>query len=111
MHEYTCAVSVAISPSGSTMAGENYTLECSANGALATFQWFDESGNEVTNEDSMRIVTNSPSNSLLHFSPLHLSHGGQYTCYATVQGVTDSKSFLVSVNGMPHRREMCMMYL
>lgn len=104
IHVHT--VSVTVSASGSITAGDVYTLECSANGALATFQWFDKSGNQVTNGDGTRMVTTSPLSSWLQFSPLHLSHGGNYTCYATVEGVVDSKSFIVSVSGK-HASHVC----
>ena len=35
-------VSIMITGYGSTTAGEAYTLECSADGVSATFQWFEK---------------------------------------------------------------------
>ena len=92
-------VSVTITRSGSTTAGEAFTMECSANGADATFQWFDGLGNVITSGGS-KIVTTSSSVSQLRFFPLHQSHGGNYTCKASISGVIDSKFAVFSVKGI-----------
>ena len=74
-------------------------MECSANGADATFQWFDGLGNVITSGGS-KIVTTSSSVSQLQFFPLHQSHGGNYTCKASISGVIDSKFAVFSVKGI-----------
>ena len=74
-------------------------MECSVNGSEATFQWFDSLGNVITSGGS-KIVTTSSSVSQLRFSPLHQSHGGNYTCKASISGVIDSKFAVLSVIGI-----------
>jgi hypothetical protein len=79
---------VSIMPSGSSTAGENSTLECSA--SIVTqpdtppphFQWFFGPNNNSLPFQTPRTtngVTNRYS-STLQFSPLSQSHVGMYTC-------------------------------
>ena len=91
-------VSITITGYGSTTAGEIYTLECSADGASVTFQWFEENGTQITSSSS-RHINSSLINSQLQFAPLHVSHRGSYTCQATILDAVESKSAHVSVNG------------
>ena len=95
----TLLVSVTITTSGSTTAGENFILNCSVNGSSATFQWLERTETPVTNGNS-RTITTSSSSSQLHFTPLHESHGGTYTCNTTIAKITESKSVVLSVNGI-----------
>ena len=92
-----CTPSVAISPDGSTTAGETYSLTClatlapSSNPPLPdpnipspTFEWFfGPNGSAplpsgVTPTDT--ILSSDTYTSTLHFSPLSQSHTGNYTC-------------------------------
>ena len=91
---------VNITPSGLNTAGENYSLECSVNGFEATLQWTDERGVPLASQDYRQINTTSPSSSQLQFSPLHQTHGGNYTCTANVSGTMESQSIVVHVRGM-----------
>ena len=71
-------VSAEISTSGTPIVGESYTFMCSVIGvteslnATTNFEWRDSGGSLVS------------SNAVLMFSPLFSSHGGLYTCHATV---------------------------
>ena len=70
-------VSVQISTRGTTIVGETYTLMCSVTGveslnATTNFEWRDNDWNLVS------------SDAALTFNPLLSSHGGRYTCRATV---------------------------
>ena len=91
---------VNITPSGLNIAGETYSLECSVNGFEAIFQWTDEGGVQLTSQDYRRISTTTPFSSQLQFSPLHQTHGGNYTCTANVSGTMESQSTVVHVRGM-----------
>ena len=91
-------MTVKITTFGTTIAGENYTLDCSVNGNSASIQWLDESGTPVTNRGT-RTITTSSSRSQLLFTPLYQSHGRTYTCNATIGGVRESQSVVLFVNG------------
>ena len=75
---------VSISLIGSPTAGENYTLECSANGSMVTFEWLGplDGRTPVANTSSISITSNSTT-SQLQFRPLQQSHNGSYSCRAT----------------------------
>ena len=81
-------------------AGRVYILECSVGGVnqSVTYQWLDREGSPITNGSSIS-VNYSTSASYPHFSPLHQSHEGNYTCNASTTAAIESKSFYVSVNG------------
>ena len=80
-------------PSGSTTAGENSSLLCSANIIITndetqpTFEWFFgpnnrslPSGVNVTPTAAMDAQNMYNYSSSLQFSPLNQSHTGTYTC-------------------------------
>ena len=94
---------MAITPSGSPTAGESYSLECSVSGTSdsATFQWLEGPTDNRTQltSDGSRTVNSTSSVSQLQFSPLRASHGGPYTCQATVVGVVVEGTATVVVNG------------
>ena len=82
---FFCIDGVLITPfQGSTTAGENYTLECSTGGAIATFEWLGppDGRTPVVNSSSVTIISNS-SSSQLQFRPLQHSHNGSYSCRTT----------------------------
>ena len=95
--------SVVITPSDSPMAGQTYSLECSVSGTRdsATFQWLEGPTDNRTQltTDGSRTINSTSSVSQLQFSPLRASHGGQYTCQATVMGVVLERSANVVVDG------------
>ena len=87
---------VSITPIGSPIAGENYTLECSAGGSTAiTFEWLGppDGGTSVVNSNTLTVTSNS-STSQLQFRPLQQSHNGLYSCRVTVNGQQSSVSSL-----------------
>ena len=94
---------MSITVSGSPIAGENYTLECSAgNSQVQSFQWLGPpDGRTPIAENSPRPSISSTSTlSQLQFVPLQQSDNGSYSCSATVDGETLlSDSVNVRVNG------------
>ena len=95
-------VRVFITPtSGSPTAGENYSLECSAYGTMAIFEWLGPPNGRtsVVNTSSITISFNSTT-SQLQFWPLQQSHNGSYSCRAiTDEETLFSEPIQISVNG------------
>ena len=87
--------------SGSTVAGENYTLECSAGGSEGTLQWLGPPDGRTPVVSSGSVTINSASTtSQLQFRPLQQSHNGSYLCSASSGGQTlSSEPIDISVNG------------
>ena len=94
------SISISITASGTNIAGETYSLECSATVTGSTDQptitWLDQINNPVPSE----MVTTTGSMSTLTFNPLVASHAGTYTCRVSAGGVTETQTFTVIVNGM-----------
>ena len=106
--------SVTISPSGSTTAGETYSLMCSAtlhsgnpplpdlNIPSLTFEWlFGPNGNAqlpsgLTTPST--VLSGGVYTSTLRFSPLSQSHAGNYTC--RLGGGSLMNSAIVAVDGI-----------
>ena len=88
--------------SGSLIAGESYTLECSAGSSEGVFQWLgppDWRTPVVENSPRVDITSNSISSQLL-FRPVQQSDNGFYSCNATIDGSTlISDPITVAVNG------------
>ena len=80
-----------ITPTGTSTAGETFSLNCSVNGTTdpTTYQWFEGTANSGT-----QLINVSQ----LEFSPLRASHTGLYTCQATVGGVMVEGTTTVEVN-------------
>ena len=97
------SISVLAISSGSPMAGETFSLECSLSGTSdsTTFQWLKgpaDNMTQLTSDGSTTINSTSTVGQLL-FSPLRASHGGLYTCQANVVGgATFERSTIVQVN-------------
>ena len=94
---------LSITASSSSIAGENYTLECSAGGSEGIFQWLkgppDGRTPVVENSPRVDIASNSIS-SQLQFSPVQQSDNGSYSCNATVNGsALISGPVTIAVNG------------
>ena len=85
---YTIVVSVMITPTGASTAGQTYSLDCSVTGTTdpATYQWFDSNGTQLTSSNQ------------LEFSPLVASDAGTYTCRATVGNVVVENSNTLEIN-------------
>ena len=85
------APGVTITFSGSSISGQNYSLHCSANVVDGLVVLPDM---KIVSPNSTVISVMSSSSVEYVFSPLRTSHGGQYTCTATVNisqaGITRS---------------------
>ena len=97
------SVSISI-PSDPPIAGESYTLECSAGGSQAeNFQWLKgppDGRTPVVNSGYITISSISTA-SQLQFRPVQQSDNGSYSCNATTNGLTlSSESVIISVNGI-----------
>ena len=81
---------VRIESTGESIAGVNQTLTCTVNleqdlRAPLLIQWTAPNGSIIGNETLVDVTVSRSSNSLsLTFNPLHTSHGGQYSCMASV---------------------------
>ena len=94
---------ISTSTSGSVLAGESYTLECSAGGSKGTFQWLGPPDGRTPVVESiprMNIIFNATS-SQLQFRPVQQSDNGSYSCNATVGGSSLlSEPVVISINGI-----------
>ena len=90
--------------SGSPVAGESYTLECSAGGFMASFLWLGPpDGITPFVESSSRTIVSNSTASQLQFRPLQQSHNGSYSCSVSTGGQNlISQPIVVSVNGIIH---------
>ena len=109
-------VSISI-PSDTPVAGESYTLECSAGGSQAdNFQWLKgppDGRTPVVASGSITISSTSGNISQLQFRPVQQSDNGTYSCNATTNGLTlSSESVMINVNGIvfPHIIQYCMLH-
>ena len=86
---------VSITPIGSPIAGENYSLECSAGGSMATFEWLGPpvGRSPVANSSSVTVISDSNLlTSQLQFHPLQQTHNGSYLCCALIHGEKSNES-------------------
>ena len=87
-----------ITASGFNAFGQIYRLVCSANVTGSTdqptFTWLDPMNNPVPSG----MVTTTGSMSTLTFSPLVVSHAGNYTCEVKAGGVTETQAYDIIVN-------------
>ena len=94
-------------PSDPPLAGENYTLECSADDSEGIFQWLgppDGRTPVVESNPRLIIITNATS-SQLQLMPIQQSDNGSYSCSATTNGLTLSSGLvMININGIiiPH---------
>jgi hypothetical protein len=99
------SVSLSI-PSDPPIAGESYTLECSAGGSEGTFQWLKgppDGRTPVVTSGSITISSTSTT-SQLQFRPVQQSDNGSYSCSITVDRSTllsDSVNLIVNGTVMP----------
>ena len=87
------APEVTISFSGCSIAGQDYSLQCSASVVDGLVVLPDL---KIVFPNSTEISVMNTSSLVYKFSPLRTSDGGQYTCTATVNipqaGITDLQS-------------------
>ena len=90
-------ITVSISTSGSTTAGEAYSLVCSITVTESTnltiITWIDPMNNTVLSD---RITTTAASITLT-FNPLTASHAGVYTCRAASGGEIQADTESVTI--------------
>ena len=94
-------VSISI-PSDPPIAGESYTLECSAGGSEGTFQWLGppEGSTPVATTDSITVTSTSTA-SQLQFRPIQTSDNDSYICNASIDGLTFvSEAVITIINGI-----------
>ena len=88
-------VSILAVSEDAPVAGQLYTLLCTVtvqNGPISHLQimWLDPAGQPLSSQGVITIAKQPVLNPTrlttysLSFSPLHTSHGGEYTCQATV---------------------------
>ena len=81
---------ITITSSGVPISGATYNLTCTVEANVPqTVQWlYSSNGSEVTSSGNITVeterTTNSTTTLTLSFSPLHTSHGGQYTCQSKI---------------------------
>ena len=105
---------MAITPIGSTTAGETYSLTCSAtlvpnrnpplqdlNIPPPTFEWFFGLNGDVPLPFGLTapetVLNSGTYTSTLHFSPLSQSHTGNYTCRLGAGSLVNNN--VLAVNG------------
>ena len=94
--------------SGSSIAGESYTLECSAGGSEGTFHWLGQpdGSTPVLGSGSITISFTSTS-SQLQFRPIQQSDNGSYVCNASVGGLAFvSEPVIIIVNGINYPKHV-----
>ena len=94
------------SDAGVPTAGQSLNLTCTAilNGTIGspTIDWLSPNNNLVSNSsnitvNNMIMVNNSAYERTLMFSSVHTSHGGKYSCRATLDQVSAMASTELSV--------------
>ena len=95
-------VSISVT-SDHPIAGESYTLECSAGGSQAeSFQWLKgppDGRTQIVTSGSITISSTSTL-SQLQCRPVQQSNNGSYTCSVTTNGLTlSTEAVMISVNG------------
>ena len=94
---------LSIMVSGPSVAGESYTLECSAGVSEGTIQWLKgpPDGRMPVVTSGSVTINHASTTSQLRFRPLQQSDNGSYLCSATFGGITlSSKPLILSVNGI-----------
>ena len=92
---------ITVDASGTSVAGETYSLTCSVRleqelRQSPVIEWIGPDGRVMENGTPVDVsLSSSPTTMTLLFSPLHTSHGGTYWCRATV---TDAAAKIVIMN-------------
>ena len=91
---------------GPIIAGLSHNLTCTVTlentADTPTVEWLDHNNNPLTNNGGITVgdtvaVNCTTYTTTLHFTTLHTSHGGQYSCQATLGTVTNSKAMNITV--------------
>ena len=94
---------LSIMATGSSVAGESYTLECSAGVSEGTIQWLKgpPDGRMPVVTSGSVTINHASTTSQLKFRPLQQSDNGSYLCSATFDSaISLSKPLVISVNGI-----------
>ena len=113
LHAALLASEVTIHGTGNTIAGEMYTLSCTATVVedlvvVPMLQWKYSNGSVVNGGSSLTlsamVASGNATTHNLTFNPLRTSHGGEYTCRAivnissiSISGLSSSQSSEVVV--------------
>lgn len=101
---------VSITAHGSPIAGESYSLECSAGESTVTFQWWlgpPDGKTAIANSETITISANS-STSRLQFQPVQQSHSDLYSCSAmTHEETLSSEPIDILVKGKMNKFNIC----
>ena len=91
---------------GPFIAGLSYNLTCTVTLENAietpTVGWLDPNNNPLDTNSNITVwnivrVNCSTYTTTLHFTTLHTSHGGQYSCQATLRGVNNTAAVNITV--------------
>ena len=117
---HVVSISVAITPSGSPMAGETYSLECSCsvNGTSDTpsYQWLvgPPDNRTLLNSDGPWTIYSNSTSSMLQFTTLRATDGGEYTCQVSVGGALAETTNTMEISRKYSNHAyfiMCMLYM
>ena len=99
-------VQVSSMSQGEAVAGQQYTIICTVAFPLGltspiSVQWYGSdglisNGSEITVGEALTSATNITSS--IHFNPLRTSHGGQFSCRATLTSPAPPYSLTRSVD-------------
>ena len=86
------AVSAIITMTGESTAGEELFLTCSLSVVMlhnnSSIEWRKPDGETIRTGSGLiigdAVTSGNTTNVTLHFSPLRTSHGGSYSCYASI---------------------------
>ena len=110
---------MVITPSGSPTADETYSLECSCsvNGTSDTpsYQWLvgpPDNRTLLNSGGSLNIYSYTTSRSMLQFTTLRATDGGEYTCEVTVGGHVAETTTIVEISRKYHTSScLTLMYM
>ena len=84
-------VTIEAETPGTPLAGDSYTLTCTVEvveGLVPVVQWLDPFSNTIVSGGDFTVgdptIDGTTTTLTLTFNPLRTSHGGEYTCRATV---------------------------
>ena len=91
---------------GPFIAGQSYNLTCTVTlenlAGIPTAEWLDPNNNPLDNNSDLTVedtvtVNCSTYTTTLQFTTLRTSHGGQYSCQATLGGVNNTAAVNITV--------------
>ena len=99
-------VNIITSDTGPFIAGQSYNLTCTVTlentTRTPTVEWLDPSNNQLHSRSNITVANTVAVNcstyiTTLHFTTLHTSHGGQYSCQATLGAVNSIAAVNITV--------------